>query len=100
MLFPYFCKMKIAVKLTLLMFILFLSTPTIVSAIEKSCDTSIFFNVTEEELSHNVVNAKLEVHEYIFVDLSAFLSRKILSEVFLRHDSISLSIVIPPPDQA
>lgn len=92
--------MKIAVQLTLLMFTLFLSTPTIVSAIEKSSDTSIFFNVAEEELSHKVVTTKLEVHEYEFVDLSGFLSKRIASQEFLLHKNVFISIVIPPPDMA
>ncbi len=90
--------MKIAVKLTLLMFLFFLATPTIVSAIEKSVDTSMIFNLAEEELSHKVVNANVEVHEYHFVDLSSFLSQKILSDEFNFHSSVALSIVIPPPD--
>ncbi len=92
--------MKIAVRITLLMFMLFLSTPTIVSAIEKSCDTSIFFSMTEEELAHKVVKTDLKVDEYQFVDLSGYLSKQILSENLSKHDNVCASIVIPPPDQA
>ncbi len=90
--------MKFAVKLALLLFVIFLSTPTIVSAIEKSCDTSIFFSMTEEELSHNEIKAELKVDEYHFIDLSGYASKRILSENLSRHDNVCAAIFIPPPD--
>jgi hypothetical protein len=91
--------MKLAVKLTLLMFVIFLSTPTIVGMIEKSCDTSIFFSMTEEELSHKEIKAELKFspsHE--FIEISAFSSSLILSENLSKHDNVCASIFIPPPD--
>ncbi|MFT5754406.1 MAG: hypothetical protein ACI9FW_000394 [Flavobacterium sp.] len=41
--------MKFLSKIVLLIFIFFLATPTIVSAIDESVDTSYFFNMGEEE---------------------------------------------------
>lgn len=97
--YRYFCGMKAAVKLTLFMFLFFLSTPTIVSAIEKSCDTSVFFSMAEEELSHKEVKAELKINEYHFVDLSGRGSKRILSENLSKHDNICAVIFIPPPEQ-
>ncbi len=47
--------MKFLCKIVLIIFILFLATPTIVSAIDKSVDTSYFFNMSEEE-NHGAFN--------------------------------------------
>ena len=47
--------MKVLSTLVLLIFVLFLATPTIVSAIDKTVDTSYFFNLSEEE-SHSSFN--------------------------------------------
>lgn len=41
--------MEFLSKLILIVFMLFLATPTIVSAIDNSVDTSYFFNMGEEE---------------------------------------------------
>ncbi|HEX8561493.1 MAG TPA: hypothetical protein VF676_00810 [Flavobacterium sp.] len=81
------------------MFMIFLSTPTIVSLIEKSCDTSVFYSMTEEELTHKEIKAELRIHEYHFVDLSGRTSSLILSENLSRHDNVCAAIFIPPPEQ-
>jgi hypothetical protein len=44
--------MKSVTKIVLVIFILFLATPTIVFVIDKDIDTSYFFNTSEEEESH------------------------------------------------
>ncbi len=90
--------MKIAVKLTLFLFLVFLSTPTIVSVIEKSCDTSVFFSMSEEELSHKEVKAELH-SEIISPFLIALCEMSpILDGQSLIHDTVSFKIVIPPPE--
>ena len=91
--------MKFAVKFTLLIFMFFLSTPTIVSLIEKTCDTSAFFSMTEEELVHKELKAELKINEYTFIDLSLRGSSLIHSENLSRHDNICAAIFIPPPEQ-
>jgi hypothetical protein len=93
--------MKSASGLILLMFLFFLATPTIVSLIEKTTDTSYFYNMTEEELSHKEIKAELKFHtDYIFTDLSGYTSSLIISENLSKHDNIAATIFIPPPEQA
>jgi len=91
--------MKFAARLVLLMFMLFIATPTIVSVIEKSTDTSIFFSMSEEELSHKEIKADFKEHTYHFVDLSGQTSGLILFENLSKHDNVAATIFIPPPEQ-
>ncbi len=91
--------MRFVVQFTLLLFVVFLSTPTVVSMIEKSCDTSIFYSMTEEELTHKELKAELKIGEYHFIDLSLNTSGLILSENLSKHDNVHASIFIPPPEQ-
>ena len=95
-----FAHMKTAASLILMMFVIFLSTPTIVGLIEKSTDTSYFFSMTEEELSHKEVKAELRIEPHEFVNLSGNTSGIILSENLSRHDNVCGSIFIPPPELA
>lgn len=91
--------MKFAAKIVLLLFVTFLSTPTIVSLIEKSCDTTYFFSMSEEE-HHKEVKAEFRFHtEVTFVNLSGNSSSLILSENLSKHDNVSGTIFIPPPEQ-
>jgi hypothetical protein len=93
--------MKTAVKLVLLMFILFLSTPTIVSMIEKNCDTSVFFSMTEEELVHKEikeVKADLRLPHFELVLASSSAAAIIISKNKLKHDNVTSSIFSPPPN--
>ena len=45
----YFCSMKFLASLIALIFITFLSTPTLISLIDKEVDTSYFYTTCEEE---------------------------------------------------
>ena len=92
--------MKTVASLILLMFVFFLSTPTIVGMIEKGTDTSVFFSMTEEELSHKEVKAELRIETYEFVNLSGNASGIICFENLSRHDNVCASIFIPPPELA
>jgi len=92
--------MKIAVKLLLIIFIAFLSTPTIVSLIEQSTDTSYFYSASEEEQAHKEVKVQFKFDTtYELINLSGLKSSLILSENLSKHDKISSSIFIPPPEQ-
>ncbi len=92
--------MKFAVKIVLFLFITFLSTPTVVSLIEKNCDTSYFYSMSEEELSHKEVKAQFKFDPNVdLVNLSKLDTGLIHSENLSKHDNISASIFIPPPDQ-
>lgn len=91
--------MKLAVNILLIIFVTFLSTPTIVSVIKKSTDTSYFYSMSEEELTHKEVKAefKFETLSLVFFPLQS--SRVISSENLLKHNNIASSIFIPPPEQ-
>ncbi|WP_413997835.1 hypothetical protein ACMDB5_08510 [Flavobacterium sp. W1B] len=96
--------MKLIASLFLFLFIAFLSTPTIVTMIEKSCDTSMFFNISEEEHhSHK------EIKNFVYTNNSSYIgfndgkinkSSLILSENLSKHDNVSASIFAPPPNFA
>lgn len=96
----YICAMKWIAQLFLIVFVAFLATPTIVSLIEKSTDTSYFYNTAEEEQPHKEVKADLNYDfVYHFVVFSQSTSSLILSENLSKHDKIAASIFIPPPEQ-
>ncbi len=104
MLLLIFAAMKLLASLLLFLFIAFLSTPAIVTVIEKSCDTSMFFNMTEEEIhSHKEIKNILYTNNssYIgFSDEKINSSSLILSENLSKHDNVSASIFSPPPNMA
>jgi hypothetical protein len=92
--------MKIVAQILLFIFIAFLVTPTIVSVIEKSSDTSITYSFFEEEQSHKQIKAIFHFDiAYEIIHLSELTSSLILSENLSKHDIISSTIFIPPPDQ-
>ena len=91
--------MKLVTRLVLLMFVLFISTPTIVSVIKKNVDTSYFYSMSEEELTHKEIKADVKDQTYHLVDLSGRASGLILFENLSKHDNVSATIFIPPPEQ-
>jgi len=91
--------MKFAAKILLFVFFTFLVTPTVVSLIEKSCDTSFFYSMSEEE-HHKELKAEFRFsNEITFVNLSGNTSGLVLSENLSKHDNVSGTIFIPPPEQ-
>jgi hypothetical protein len=77
----------------------FLATPAIVSAINKSCDTSNFYSMSEEELIHKAVkDFKVPVVNDDFFKLSKLSNSNIISENRLKHDAITPAIFSPPPN--
>ncbi|WP_432671028.1 hypothetical protein [Flavobacterium sp. SM2513] len=91
--------MKTASYLLLILFVSFLATPTIVSVINKSCDTSYFYNMVEEELSHKAVkDFKIQVNKENSFKLASLSSSLIISENQLKHDTITPAIFSPPPN--
>ena len=92
--------MKIAVRIFIFVFFIFLSTPTIVSLIEKATDTSCFYSMTEEEVSQKEIKTQIIVYNS-FPQINFYIQKnsKIHSINILRHDSISSKIFIPPPEQ-
>jgi hypothetical protein len=92
--------MKLTAHIFLFLFIAFLATPTIVTMVEKSCDTSMFFSGAEEES----VQKEIKVFAHHDGSQSGFLvgnnnkSGLIQYENLSKHDKITASIFSPPPD--
>lgn len=88
-------------KLLLIVFIAFLSTPTVVTLIKKSTDTSVFYSFAEEEIHKELkeVKADLKQHfDYPFLDLQIKKNTEIISENLLSHDNVASEIFSPPPE--
>lgn len=93
--------MKFATKLLLFIFITFLSTPTIVSVIEKNTDISMFYNFSEEEIHKDLKESKVNFKNDLSVILVSFTqvkNSKIISENLSKHDNASEEIFSPPPE--
>lgn len=94
--------MKTAANIVMLLFVMFLLTPTVVTVIEKATDTSYFFTMNEEEqtamkeLKEVKANFKLQVYHFDFTDVKE--SAPICSNLRLRHDNITPTIFSPPPN--
>ena len=85
----------------MVLFIAFLSTPTVVTLIEKATDISMFYNFSEEEIHKDlkVIKADLKQQfDYPFMDLKIKLNSKIISENLSHHDNVTSSIFSPPPE--
>jgi hypothetical protein len=92
--------MKLIGQILLFIFIMFLITPTLVSAIKKGSDISISYGFSEEEQLHKQIKAICHFDmAYELIDLSELTSSLILSDNLSKHDIISSSIFIVPPDQ-
>jgi hypothetical protein len=93
--------MKLAVKLVLIIFITFLSAPTIVSLIKHNCDTTVFYSMSEEEQVHKELKEIKAEIKFTTIDLfkiSKLTSSLIITENLLKHDNVSSSIFSPPPN--
>jgi hypothetical protein len=93
--------MKLIARCLLVFFVIFLSTPTIVTLIKKNTDISVFYSFSEEEMHKDYKEIKADLrHEYsfIFVDLSQSTSNNIISENLSRHDNVAEEIFSPPPE--
>ena len=91
--------MKIVAKIFLILFIVFLTTPTIVTVIEKSLDISVFFNLSEEQHFHKEIIIVFSLQNFLNIDtMSVASSTRILSEKLFKYDKITASRFIPPPN--
>jgi hypothetical protein len=94
--------MKLIARIFLVLFIAFLVTPSIVTMIEKSCDTSVFFSISEEEHSQKEVKVYACNEEALSGFSKGRYSKSglVLSENLSKHDKITPSIFSPPPNFA
>lgn len=80
---------------------IFLSTPTVVATIEKSCDTSILFGMNEEEITHQeikVVKDELVSHDDNSFVLFGLKPVVISSDQNVKHSNGFITIFTPPPN--
>lgn len=92
--------MKIISKIFLILFIAFLITPTIITVIQKSADISVFYTVSEEEHVHKEIKTFFYLENPAEISAPSKLSSGvILSENLSKHDKITSSIFIPPPNE-
>ena len=91
--------MKLIIKVVIFVFFIFLSTPTILSLIEKNTYVSFFYSAAElEDMNKDVkLEFKFDTFSISFFNLPKK-SSIVLSENLSKHDNISSSIFIPPPD--
>jgi hypothetical protein len=93
--------MKSVARILMILFITFLSTPTIVTLIEKNTDVSLFYNFAEEEIHKDLKEIKEDLKQqfdYPFMDAKIKLNSKIISENLSHHDNVSEEIFSPPPE--
>lgn len=96
-----FAQMKILVKIVLLFFVTFLSTPTIVSMIDNDdTDISMFYSCAEEEIQKELLEVKAHTQSEfkLVVFTKAKKSSEIKSENLQRHDNVFEEIFSPPPE--
>ena len=97
----YFCDMKLVARILMVLFITFLSTPTVVTLIEKNTDVSLFYSFSEEEIHKDLKEIKADLKQqfdYPFLDAKIKLNSKIVSENLSRHDNVAEEIFSPPPE--
>lgn len=96
--------MRLVARIFLFVFIAFLSTPIIVTLLEKSSDTSIYFNMSDEEeqVQKEIKDLAFMVSFQVPFRLKRTIikSSLILSENLSKQDKVSRSIFSPPPDRA
>ncbi|MBP8066635.1 MAG: hypothetical protein KAY31_04110 [Flavobacterium sp.] len=92
--------MKFLVNIVLFLFITFLATPTIVSVVEDSVDTSIFYTFSEEEIHKEVKEIPMNIGDILQIPSvpSVLKTTVINTENELKHDNVSDEIFSPPPE--
>jgi hypothetical protein len=93
--------MKFTASIILILFVTFLSTPTVVSLIQKSSDISMFYSFAEEEIHKELKEVKAEIKQsfdYPFSDTTIKENLTIISENLSKHDNVSEEIFSPPPE--
>lgn len=93
--------MKITASLVLVLFVTFISLPTIVGYLNKSADMSIIYNMSEEEESHKnfkVKEAIKNLKEELTFEFIIHSSKKICFENHIQYDDVLEEIFSPPPE--
>jgi hypothetical protein len=97
--------MKTFANILLLFFVLFLAAPTIVAYLEKDKNATSVCEDCNTGSSSSIEEIKHDIKYYTFnlyLEISFFDSEKksdrIIFENLSKHDPISATIFIPPPD--
>lgn len=94
--------MKFLSKTILIIFILFLATPTIVSVIDKDLDISFFFNLNEEEESDFCFDEMESIPSFfsfsLALDFEGFQKNKFSIFGNRKLKSIKPIVILQPPD--
>jgi len=90
--------MKKLASILLFLFVLFLITPTVVSAIENDGDVSVVSNFSEEEQVQKDIKLVFyfeQIHNKLY--LPSVRNQFISLDNSVKYNTISLGILIPPP---
>ena len=92
--------MRLMAGMILVIFVAFLSTPTVVTLIKKSANISMFYSFAEEEIHKDLKEVKaLKQHfDYPFTETKLHTDSKIVSENLSKHDNVAEEIFSPPPE--
>jgi hypothetical protein len=92
--------MKLLSGFILVIFVTFLSTPTVVTLIKKGTDVSVFYSFSEEEIHKDIKEVKSlkTCFDYPFTETELQSDSKIISENLSRHDNVAEEICSPPPE--
>lgn len=94
--------MKLIVKIVLVLFLSFITLPTIVGIVDKGADISYFFNTTEEEENISSFNEIKMVYENESILANFFFESSFKKEFVLLDEQLeckfSFTIVLPPPE--
>ncbi|MCF8273917.1 MAG: hypothetical protein K9I95_08795 [Flavobacteriaceae bacterium] len=81
-----------------LIFVAFISAPTIISMVDDSFDTSIFYSVTEEEEKIGHIKVLLNTHASSEVDFSLLKTLNTKEYFFKKYSKPHLNLISPPPE--
>jgi hypothetical protein len=92
--------MRFIAGIILIIFVAFLSTPTVVTLIKKSVDISMFYSFAEEEIHKDLkeVKAIKQYFDYPFTEAKLNSDSKIVSENLSKHNNVAEEIFSPPPE--
>lgn len=94
--------MKLLANIVLFLFIIFLSTPTIVGMVDDQVDTSYFYSTCEEEENHAPFNEikSVQINNFSLLNYSRIKLSKL--NVPMEHDlsfaNLAHQIFSPPPE--
>ncbi len=93
--------MKLLISTLLLLFMTYLSTPTILLLIEKNANISLNYDFSDEEnqKENKEFNSDFTLKaQFELFTFNSIMPKIIFSENEAKHDAISEEIFIPPPE--